>query len=334
MTLSASLLAASCLAGLLALATGAGAATSLVIDAGARGGTGASSAADDHVRIVRNGETLEVYLGGTLSRSIDFASLGSLTVNGSDDDDTLTVDFAGGNPIPPGGLAYHGGANVTRTGDTLRLANGTVVAMAYRFFNPTDGTIDVDGRTITFTGLEPVVDLVAAASLVVSGTGAPNAITYRTGSSADRGLVAVDNFETVEFANKTTLVINGLDGDDDIVLNNPNTPTGLTAVVVNGGNGNDTISVYTTPQPATLNGEGGDDLFRVAPSATAVITVDGGPQVIGDLLMVDTTSGSSTKNATTIQASGFQPVFFFDVERAERVSDNRQQELLKERPRF
>lgn len=77
----------------LILAGAAHAGTGLVISADDSGGNGTSNSVDDRFRIVRNGASLEVFLDGQLSRSVDFASLGTLTVNGSGDDDTLTVDF-------------------------------------------------------------------------------------------------------------------------------------------------------------------------------------------------------------------------------------------------
>ena len=55
----------------------------------------------------------------------------------------------------------------------------------------------------------------------------------------------MDGFETIEFANKTTLTINALAGSDTINLSNPITPTGLTGITVNGGDpiGSDTLFV-------------------------------------------------------------------------------------------
>ena len=81
---------------------------------------------------------------------------------------------------------------------------------------------------MTFTGLEPVIDPVPG-PLTVNATGAANAINYTQGSVAANGLVAVDDYETIEFSNKTTLTINALAGSDTINLNNGNQPTGLTA---------------------------------------------------------------------------------------------------------
>ncbi len=90
-------------------------------------------------------------------------------------------------------------------------------------------------QVVRFSGLEPVIDLVAG-PLTVNGTNANNAINYGVGvGGPTRGLVSIDSFETIEFSNKTTLTINGLSGDDQINLNNLSLPTGLTAINVDGG---------------------------------------------------------------------------------------------------
>ena len=103
---------------------------------------------------------------------------------------------------------------------------------------------------------------------VVNGTNAANAINYSVGfknladfmsvtPTTTWGQVTVDGFEPMEFINKTTLVINGLAGSDTINLNNPNNPTGLTAIGVSGGDptglptGTDTVIVSgEIPNPA------------------------------------------------------------------------------------
>src|SRR6185436_9819937 len=65
--------------------------------------------------------------------------------------------------------------------------------------------------TIDILNLEPFIDLVPGA-LVVNGTDALNAIDYRA-AGAD-GLVSVDDFETIQFNNKTTVTLNGNAGND------------------------------------------------------------------------------------------------------------------------
>ena len=149
--------------------------------------------------------------------------------------DTLTVDNSGGLITVP--VIFHGGAG----NDRLELVGSTAMdASEYTRGATSDAGVVVHTQgtttqTISFTGLEPVLDLVPAAVLIVNGTGGDNAINYTQGSLAANGLVSVDGFETIEFSNKSTLAINALAGSDTINLNNPGTPTGLTGITVNGG---------------------------------------------------------------------------------------------------
>ncbi|MEZ6091920.1 MAG: hypothetical protein R3C05_28725 [Pirellulaceae bacterium] len=142
--------------------------------------------------------------------------------------------------------------------------------------------------SIYFTGLEPVVDLVAAASLVVNGTNDDNAINYSAGTVATNGLVSVDGFETIEFSNKSTLTINARSGSDRISLNNAATPTGLTGdadgnaangvnpILINGGDptaGTDTV---------VISGRAGAaDTVTFAPTSNQAATIAGaGPVAV------------------------------------------------------
>ena len=73
-----------------------------------------------------------------------------------------------------------------------------------------------------------MLDLVPAALLTVNATATDNAINYSVGTLVTQGLVSIDEHESIKFANKTALTINAGAGQDTISLNNPNTPTGLT----------------------------------------------------------------------------------------------------------
>src|SRR5205823_556964 len=117
--------------------------------------------------------------------------------------------------------------------------------------------------------LEPVLDTVISPTLVVNGTNSNNAINYTQGGSSANGLVSIDNFESIEFSNKTALTINALAGTDTINLNNPTTPTGLTSgITVNGGDPTDTGDTLT------INGiVGTADGFLVTPTAAGSGTI-------------------------------------------------------------
>ena len=67
--------------------------------------------------------------------------------------------------------------------------------------------------TVDFVNLEPVIDLVPG-TLTVNGTDADNVIDYRAAGA--NGLVSVDAYETLEFANKTNVTLNGGAGNDRV----------------------------------------------------------------------------------------------------------------------
>ncbi|MFI5379551.1 MAG: beta strand repeat-containing protein [Tepidisphaerales bacterium] len=238
---------------------------------------------------------LDVVVNGALQATPMAAGVNQIQVNGLAGDDTLTIDVSHGNPIPVGGIAYDGGDGF----DSLAIAGSAPASTAYTP-GPGGGTIVVASGgvsgTVTATNIEPVLDMVPG-PLTVNANNGNNTINYMVGSSPSNGLVSIDNQEHIEFSNKVTLTINGLAGADTINLNNPNTPTGLTSITVDGGDptagagdvliangtsGTDAINYSPTgigsgaitgagPVPITfsnieqadLNGQGGNDTLTV-----------------------------------------------------------------------
>jgi len=209
-------------------------------------------------------------------------------------DDSLTLDFAEGNPIPSNvsdpthNLYYDGGAG----GNNLILMNGMETSDVYSpgpapgsgkidiTAGAADGTGDENfnvlvGSTIRFQNLWPVLDIVPGPA-TVNGTPAANAINYTQGAVPTDGLVTVDNFESYEFSGKSSLTINGLAGSDEINLNNPNTPTDLTAIIVDGGD-------PTASDRLVVNGTSATETINYAPDASVVgkgtVTITGLPPV-------------------------------------------------------
>lgn len=249
----------------------------------------------------------------------------TLAINLQAGDDNLFVNVEGTGLISTP-IAYDGG-----TGSDLLTVMGTpVMASAIDRVTYTPGLQPDEGRVsydidtgvagldmvIDFDNLEPVVDLVAAATLVVDGNGDDNQMTYSVGSVVTRGLVSVDGFETIEFANKANLALRGMGGDDTIVTNNANLPTGLTQIGILGGDGNDVIRLESLPDssvvPAFLGvmgaaGEGGDDIIDgsaiTVPTPLALVggagndTLTGGAGadvLIGDFTFVSANGGDDT----------------------------------------
>src|SRR5205807_803841 len=90
---------------------------------------------------------------------LDFNTLGG--------DDTTTVDFVGGNPIPSSinggpGIDYDGGAGSDRL--VLQRSGGTFTATneTYNVTGPGAGNINLDGSVVAFSNLTPVDDTVPA----------------------------------------------------------------------------------------------------------------------------------------------------------------------------
>jgi uncharacterized repeat protein (TIGR01451 family) len=274
--------------------------------------TGLEDGAPDQFTIVRNGAGYDVTING--GPVVTYVNIERITFDGTRDDDTLTVDFSGGDPVPLAGLFFNGMGQMTG-GDVLVLTGGSAAEMVHSY-QGSDGTVVVDGSVITFTGLEPVIDLVPG-TVTVNGTNANNTVTYTDGviTPGTNGQVAVDAFETYEFSNKTTLTIDALLGNDYVFLTNPNTPTGLTAIAVLGGGGEDVIQVSVdSPVAVTLNGDGEDDTFNVRPSSTQVITVNGGSHFAGDTLVVDPMGNPAVDTGVAVQVSGFADVSYSNIE--------------------
>jgi hypothetical protein len=168
----------------------------------------------------------------------------SIQVNTLDGSDTLTVDFSGGNPIPPGGILYNGGAGAT---DTLTVTGGTTTSVTHTFTNASDGSITVVGAlagVITYTGLEPVTDNLSAADRIFTFNGGAETITLTDAAGAN---MTIDSTlgESVTFANPTaSLTINAGTGNDTVTITSVDANGPFNAsLAINGGTGDDTVNL-------------------------------------------------------------------------------------------
>ncbi|MBN1190098.1 MAG: hypothetical protein JXA46_10130, partial [Dehalococcoidales bacterium] len=253
------------------------------------GGNGADNGSSDHFRLVRRGTEVLVYIDGDFSQSLTWDLLYTLTIEGSGDDDTLTVDFSGGTPIPPGGLTFNGRGDDSGV-DTLEIAGNSESTGSYHPVSRSDGTIIIQESVIHFTGLEPV--LISSVASLTFDMGAETSdinITYETGPSTDHGLITATSSESLEFWDVNNLEIISGSGSDIIDIINPFVPLNLQTFTVDGGPGDDTFNVTDTgnglPGPVSLNGGEDNDTFNVSPSTSAVINIDG--ENGNDTLIVD-----------------------------------------------
>jgi autotransporter-associated beta strand protein len=251
--------------------------------------------------IVRNGGNIEIHSGTAGGPLLASAALGSfdLVFNGTSGDDTLTVDFSGGNPIPSGGLTFNGGDPTSGPpGDALVLlkgaSSGLFNTITHTFTSESDGSVslDTDGPggtaafTITYTGLEPVSDNMDAVNRVFTFNAGGETITLQDIVDAGGNQMQIDSNvggETVLFANPSgSLTINAGTGADIIDITSVDAAF-RAALTINGDGGADTINLNA---PLTLG------------SATSTGNVSFTAETINVNQGIDTTAGPAAGSVT------------------------------------
>ena len=275
------------------------------------------------VRVV--GSNTQVLDGAEIVDSRPQSTVAGIIINGEDtQDDTLIVDFAGGNPLPAGDVVFNGGENGA-------LDNDTLIATGYLIDPIGDGVADVTVNhtstqagnvvfsglgTLRFTQLEPVSLFGTAADLVINLPAGSNTATVLEddGGAADSDAMNDANvtaigdatFEYTQFRNPTNSLTINLGPDNDAItiraLDVAFAPTSGTTI--QGGAGND--SFFNTASNAlagniVLLGGGGNDRFAIDAKLTGHL--DGGPNGSPG----DTLQGSMIDNLMLVSsnADGF-----------------------------
>ena len=220
-----------------------------------------------------------------------FVNLGPIsgaTINGLGGNDTLTVDYVHGTAVPTGGLVYNGGDPTTGPGDVLQVVRSagafTAGTVTHTFTSPSAGSVDVDGRVVTYTGLEPVLDTLVAGNRVFTFTGGAETIAVTDPTAAD-GLSRIDSTlgEMVDFANPTaSLTINAGTGDDTVTITALDVGFGA-SLTVNGDADTDAVTLS-----AAITYAAGNNLTVSAETISVT-----GAQLLGGAGAVTLTAGQS-----------------------------------------
>src|SRR5262245_45676070 len=247
------------------------------------------TAADDTIVITATGTDSGSYSinGGP---AVAFSGVTQVVVTGENGNDTLTIVNPDGSLFAPtNGISYDGGGDPA---DALEILGGTANDLTYTAGATHDaGTLtytgDVGTQTIAFAGIAPITDTVAAASLILFGTGGADAIAVTDGGLVNgfqTTQVSAPTFESFRFAHKTSATIDGNGGADTLTFNNPTPAAGLSTLhVVNVGAVTQTGAVnYTTltlnvTGPVTLTGN--NDVTNLA----AVVTGAGNGFAFNDV---------------------------------------------------
>lgn len=212
---------------------------------------------------------------------------GQLQVSTLGGDDTLTIDFGQGNPVPAGGLRFDGG---TGGQDVLRII-GTALVGSYTPAASAEGegTLHIQGKSISFRGLE-VQDYAAAGST----------ITLTLPGGADS--IAIDN-STLSDGATPALKISGSSGGISFVPVHVRGSDIVLDTVADGSDGNDTFTINSAS-----NAHGNASLTIKSGSGTDALTVNGPAffqtkldiQVPEVNLYADISGGTITGTATAV----------------------------------
>jgi hypothetical protein len=184
---------------------------------------------------------------------------GDIIVGTQGGDDSLTVDFSGGDFLAANNLTltYQGGeTSETATGDSLTVSGGTFNNITYNATGIEAGNFEFNGnQTIAFTGLEPVTITSVAGVVTINidpGNTVAGAVTTTINAAAAGNNIATfgaSGLESMTFANPTVgLVVIGDSNDDDTITFtslDANFRAAITVDTMRGGSVADVINVNT-----------------------------------------------------------------------------------------
>jgi Ca2+-binding RTX toxin-like protein len=249
--------------------------------------------------------------------AVAFSGVTQLVISGGAGNDTFTiVNPEGGLFAPTGGIRYDGGG---QPADTLEVLGGTAAELVYTAgATPDAGTLthtDTAGtQSIDFAGIAPITDTVAAASLTINATAGTDTIAVTDGGlvgGTHTVQVSSPTFESIRFANKTTVTINGLGGNDSVSFNNPNLSlAGTTTLnVTNVGTVTETVGLKVANLSVSASGDAtfndsGNVVGTLAASVAGIFSfADSNPLVIGTVGGINgiaTTKGDITLAADNL----------------------------------
>jgi len=208
----------------------------------------------------------------------------SLRVEGSVDDDTLVVEFAGGDPVPSFGLAFHG-MGESANGDALRLRGGSAAAIVHSLTDVDVGFLSIDRSAISYEGVEALADELITTDRVFRLFGDQGGqLRLSGGNATDDGLSQLTGdrlSRPVEFANpRGSLTFHGSDGDDVITLASVD-PAFAASIAVHGQAGDDTLDASSFSQSVTLEGDRGNDTITGGIGGDSLVGGDGDDHLNG-----------------------------------------------------
>ncbi len=165
------------------------AARELVLSAGSQANDGQA----DTFLLRREGDDVRVSIDGQEVYGGRLADIARIRVEGSGDQDTLVVDYSGGNPLPAEGAGFHAGTHSQDSADALVLIGNTLAApldtITHEFQGLGAGSIHValgdaaaeSTPRLSYTGVESIRDATQARHLVFQDSREGETLTLTDG---------------------------------------------------------------------------------------------------------------------------------------------------------
>ncbi len=155
----------------------------------------------DPTEIALEGNQVLVRVAGQIVSRVPASGIESLVIEGNAQNNSVTIDA---RAIPAGGLWLRG--NGDGDFDTLRVlqSSGQVTILTHDFINAHDGSVIIDGKTIHYTGLEPIIDTASVNQRDFTFGDGDDLVTLTDADIASNGtsrLTSVDSSEAVDFRN-------------------------------------------------------------------------------------------------------------------------------------
>ena len=253
-------------------------------------------------------------VNGQIVSSVPAQSVTELIIEGDERSNHLTIDAAA---IPVGGLSYYG--NGDGDADDLSVVDGSgqVLTVNHNFVNSHDGSVVIDGKQISYTGLEPILDSVVAGSRSFVFGGDDDQVTL--GDNAVSGdnvslITSVQSSESVEFVNPTSgTTIDLGEGDNQLTIGAMD--SGATApMILRFGSGTDQLRAASGDLDLSSK-----TLVKNDGLLTITSRVTGSSFGTSGSGAVQLTAGGQFSNAVTLSNTGgvwlgqtSSDIFFFD----------------------
>ena len=259
-------------------------------------------------------DNLELRLEGVYFQIIDLANGNAIleqrlaitvtewVINGLDGDDTLTVNYGGTGGFFNTPITFNGqGQTNSPNGDELVITGSSVNTITHTFTNANDGSVNLDGTIITYTGLEPVIDNMAAVNRIFTFNGGAETITLTDAAGAN---MTIDSTlgESVTFANPTgSLTINAGTGNDIININSVDAAFNVD-LTINGDAADDTVNLnsaitFAAGESLIVNAE----TFNTGAAGAATVSGAGTITITADNVELNATSALTAAGTVTIQ---------------------------------